>query len=509
MNLPSEHYQALPIGTVLAEYELQQVLGCGGFGIAYLAYDALLDQHVVIKEYLPAQHATRISGKTVIPVHSKAEATFKWGLSRFLDEAKALAAFRQHPHIVSVLRYFEANNTAYMVMEFLGEVSLQDYLHQKCTLTPVELDVLIFPLLDALAYVHAAGVIHRDVKPSNILLHHRQPILIDFGAARQALSGKTQNLTEVISQGYSPPEQYCSTGVTQGAWTDIYALAGVLYRCVTGVEPIEATARLVHDALPRLAADEGLRAQYAPALLAAIDWGLQLKVEDRPQTIAVWRDSLLAEPLVNVVPPSQPAPTAVPSQPIEMSHHATMSRQLSMWVAASCVVLSGIGFVSYHYWQRPSVTPLPMVAASSPVITTQPMKPITPMQPVPDHTIIIPAAPDVAAITPKTEPVLPPASVVKPHETISDVVPAEAVSPSAKKAVKPSVVTKPDEKKTAHNVVKSKPTARKKRSIHRDTRPKVVPVIVPRPYPLHPIRRPARPMSRCDSRDELCRQLRG
>ena len=296
MTPPStaEHYQALPIGTVLGEYELQQVLGIGGFGIVYLAYDGLLDQHVVIKEYLPTQYATRLSGNTVVPLHSKAQATFEWGLQRFLAEAKALAAFRQHPHIVSVLRYFEANHTAYMVMEFAGETSLQDYLNQHRTLTPKELDILLVPLLDALDYVHAAGLIHRDLKPSNILIHHRQPVLIDFGAARQALGDKTQNLTEVISQGYSPAEQYYSHS-HQGAWTDIYAMAGVLYRCVTGNEPLEATARLVQDQLPKLSENSELRKVYRVSLLSAIDWGLQLKAEERPQTISAWRAKLLAD----------------------------------------------------------------------------------------------------------------------------------------------------------------------------------------------------------------------
>lgn len=504
MTPPStaEHYQALPIGTVLSEYEFQQVLGIGGFGIVYLAYDGLLDQHVVIKEYLPTQYATRLSGNTVVPLHSKAQATFEWGLQRFLAEAKALAAFRQHPHIVSVLRYFEANHTAYMVMEFAGETSLQDYLNQRGTLTPKELDILLLPLLDALDTVHAAGLIHRDLKPSNILIHHRQLVLIDFGAARQALGDKTQNLTEVVSQGYSPAEQYYSHS-HQGAWSDIYAMAGVLYRCVTGNEPLEATARLVQDQLPKLSENGELRKVYSSSLLSAIDWGLQLKAEDRPQTISAWCARLLAEPIqalelpAAVVSESVAALNTVP----EAQSQTPVRRFAPKWsmiVAAGLLTLLGVGVATYAYW-RPTPTPvaLPMVAAT----TVVPAKvehnvPTEPQRVMPEQSPIVPRLPLAPPVMPLIAPPALDADVTeeeKPSspETIKQADKADPAKPRQK-------ATTPIEQKPA---VDSRKKSSKKRKKSREY------VVVPAPRPVYRPR-PRQP-AKCDSRDELCRQLRG
>ena len=503
MTPPStaEHYQALPIGTVLGEYELQQVLGIGGFGIVYLAYDGLLDQHVVIKEYLPTQYATRLSGNTVVPLHSKAQATFEWGLQRFLAEAKALAAFRQHPHIVSVLRYFEANHTAYMVMEFAGETSLQDYLNQHHTLTPKELDILLVPLLDALDTVHAAGLIHRDLKPSNILIHHRQPVLIDFGAARQALGDKTQNLTEVVSQGYSPAEQYYSRS-HQGAWSDIYAMAGVLYRCVTGNEPLEATARLVQDQLPKLSENSELRKVYRVSLLSAIDWGLQLKAEERPQTISAWRAKLLAESIQAVELPAVVVSesAAVLSTDPEAQPQTLVRRFAPKWsmvVAASLLTLSGVGFATYSYW-RPVPVALPVVAATTlvPAKVEQHDVPAEPQRVMPEQSPVVPRLPLAPPVMPL---IVPPTLDADATEDEKPPAPATIKQADKAEAAKPrqKVTTKIEEKPAVNS--RKKTSKKRKKSREYVVVPTQRPVYRPRP------RQPAT----CDSRDELCRQLRG
>lgn len=296
-----QHRQALPAGTRLHEYELLEVLGSGGFGIVYLAHDHELNQRVVIKEYLPSSCAVRASGNTVVAARPKDEDIFQWGLERFLAEARALAEFRQHPNIVSVLRYFKANNTGYMVMEYAGAISLQDYLDQRGTLSEAQLQAMLFPLLDALEKVHEKGIIHRDLKPANILINAEgQPVLIDFGSARQAFGHKSMNMTAIISPGYSPFEQYTETG-KQGPWTDIYALAAVMYRCITGMIPPDSLDRL--EANTPLNTQSKAQGHYSPNLLAGIEWGLQVRIAERPTSIDVWRQRLMQ--------PLQPEPVMV------------------------------------------------------------------------------------------------------------------------------------------------------------------------------------------------------
>ena len=506
----TEHIHALPTGTLLAEYELQQVLGSGGFGIVYLAYDHLLDQHVVIKEYLPAQHATRMTGNTVTPLHSKAKMTFEWGLQRFLDEAKALAVFRQHPHIVSVLRYFEANQTAYMVMEFAGETSLQDYLTQQQTLTAQELQILLIPLLDALETIHAAGLIHRDLKPSNILIHKRQPLLIDFGSARHALGDKTQNLTEVISQGYSPLEQYDSHS-HQGAWTDIYALAGVLYRCVTGREPAEATARLMEDRLLVLADDAALVETYGQPLLAAIDWGLQIKPENRPASVAAWRTRLLAEPSTVVTQP-EPALHTPSVNPAVSGGNTWVKRHVAAVLAGGLLGLSGLGMAAHHYW---SVTPTTPVAVTQPVLMAMPVSPSKSLE-----TVSSVVNPQPIAELPSSAPTSqPPAAAIVPEKQTDD--PATDSSSNKptdtqpnKSQVQSDMVLKPKQaQKSSETTVKdsktkkvtTKPTVKVKTVKKRKRTSRSIPEPrVNKFYPRSPAYR-VRPRShqRCDPRDQM------
>lgn len=376
-----QHRQALPIGTYLHEYEVLDVLGSGGFGVVYLAQDHALAQRVVIKEYLPAACAVRLSGNTVVATSPREEATFRWGLERFLAEARALAEFRQHPNIVSVLRHFNANNTGYMVMEYAGALSLQDYLDQRQTLSEAQLEAMILPLLDALEKVHAKGIIHRDLKPANILINAEgQPVLIDFGAARQALEHKSQSMTAIITPGYSPFEQYTATG-KQGAWTDIYALAAVMYRCVTGSIPPDALGRMI-PAAPALLTAQQAQGTYSPALLAAIDWGLQVQVEARPASIALWRERLCA---VEEAVAAQPAALPLPLKPASVSarqalfqHFRQPVGQGRQWGIAllSAMLLLGVGMLWYAQ-VMPTAATLPVQASVTPASPAEPIPPVT------------------------------------------------------------------------------------------------------------------------------------
>jgi len=296
-----QYRNALPRGFLLNEYEIDSVLGKpGGFGITYLATDTQLRQSVAIKEYLPSDFAIREGVNTVSIKSSSDQESFQWGLKCFIDEAQVLAKFN-HQNIVKVLRFFEANGTAYMVMEYQEGKSLTDYLKGGRTLTEKELLTIVLPLLDGLIEVHKAGFLHRDIKPSNIYIHSNNiPILLDFGSARYVVGQKTRSVTSIVTPGYAPLEQYDSEVKNQGPWTDIYALGAVMYYAISGEAPPAATRRIMKD--PMIPAVKVGKGNYNNRLLKAIDWALELSEEDRPQTIAFWRGKMLA-----------PAPTVTSS----------------------------------------------------------------------------------------------------------------------------------------------------------------------------------------------------
>ena len=281
---------ALPRGHRLQEYELVRVLGMGGFGMTYLGFDHHLNKAVAIKEYLPSDIATRTTDGSVAPQASEFRGDFQWGLERFLDEARTLARF-DHRHIVKVYRFFEAHGTAYIVMEYAEGETLSAYLERKGTLTEAELKEILYPLLDGLAVVHGADFLHRDIKPGNIVLRAEDgsPVLLDFGAARQAIGAKSRSVTSIVTPGYAPIEQYSSRG-HQGAWSDIYALGGVCYRALTGQVPEDATDRVRHD--PLVPVSQRCAGQANAGFLAAIDAALLVDESDRPSSVGAWREAL-------------------------------------------------------------------------------------------------------------------------------------------------------------------------------------------------------------------------
>ena len=290
MGEEQQHRLALPKGTRIRDFEFHRVLGHGGFGITYLGWNVTLDIPVAIKEYFPADLATRERNLSVVPQTDQAAPDFQWGLERFLDEARILARF-QHPGIVRIHHFFEAHRTAYIVMDYVEGESLSAYLTRKGTLSEVELQGILDPLLGALEVVHRADFLHRDIKPGNIVLRAKDgsPVLLDFGAARQAMGAKSRSVTSIVTPGYAPIEQY-STRAAQGAWTDIYALGGVCYRALTGENPFDATDRMRNDPLVPVA--QRCAGKASPKFLAAIDAALTVDAPDRPQSIAAWRESL-------------------------------------------------------------------------------------------------------------------------------------------------------------------------------------------------------------------------
>src|SRR5262245_35771371 len=280
--------QALAAGHRLQEYRIDRLLGFRGFGLTYLATDSNLNLKVALKEYLPGDIAERGLDQTIGPRSPDTAETFGWGKQRFLDESRTLASFR-HPNIVRVMRFFEANGSAYMVMEFVEGAALGDWIKSRRPVAEAQIAAMVAPLLDGLEVVHKAGFLHRDIKPGNIYMRDDgTPVLLDFGSARQ----RSSELTAVVTPGYAPFEQYHTQG-NQGPWSDLYALGGVLYWMVTGNPPVEAAARVREDKMPAaLAAGDPVR--FRADFLKAIDWALHPFEDQRPQSVAEWRNKLLA-----------------------------------------------------------------------------------------------------------------------------------------------------------------------------------------------------------------------
>ena len=309
---------ALKPGARIGRHEVLAVLGQGGFGITYRARDSQLNREVAIKEYLPTSLAYRADGTTVMPRSTKVAEDFTWGRDRFVAEGQTLASLHHAPGIVRVFDFLEINGTAYIVMEMLRGDTLEARVKSGGPLDGAAVERILWTLLDGLEQVHAAGFLHRDIKPANILLDDRgNPTLIDFGASRAAMAGRTTAMTAIFTPGYAAAEQM--TSAKQGPWTDIYGLSATLYHAITGKAPPNAFDRMLDDEYEPLA--KLAPAGIAPGLIAGIDAGLAVRASDRPQSIAGWRLVLsMASPgaadATQVVPRTiDPAATVVSRSP--------------------------------------------------------------------------------------------------------------------------------------------------------------------------------------------------
>ena len=243
---------ALAPGQSIGRYTITAVLGQGGFGITYRARDSQLNRDVAIKEYLPSSLAVRQDGVTVLPRSTEVAADFTWGRDRFVAEGRTLASLTEAPGIVRVFDFLESNGTAYIVMELVPGETLEQRLRKQRTLSPQEIDSILQPLLDGLEQVHEAGFLHRDIKPANILLRpNGRPVLIDFGASRAAMTGRSTAMTAIFTPGFAAAEQM--TSAKQGPWTDIYGLAATMYAAISGNVPPPAFDRMLEDTFRPLA----------------------------------------------------------------------------------------------------------------------------------------------------------------------------------------------------------------------------------------------------------------
>lgn len=415
--LPAGRAEFLALGTGLAirQYIIEEAIGAGGFGITYRArHERLKSKVFALKEYFPREYANR-SGTRVLSAPG-GEGIFHWGLDRFLKEAEALAKC-SHPGIVDVVDYFEENGTAYAVLGYvegqqlgqwldgLGHPPLQD-----------EIDKILGPILDALQAVHAAKLLHLDIAPDNILIRRDgTPCLIDFGACREDIRGRSGKVSAIVKHGYSPPEQYHGLAELQGPWTDIYALGATLYRAVSGAPPMDSARRgALGDRLQPMS--EMARAEYRTRFLDAIDQAMALKPEARPQSVGEWRSLLLdADDMVApaAVPDArQPAsPNPAPASKIAdkgaaapVSGPSAPSRKPLLLTAFALALLGGM--TAFAVWRAPEPAPPtanPKVLPTPPVSAPSPAKP-PPATPVPATTTIAPPPPPPIAVPSQTNP---------------------------------------------------------------------------------------------------------
>ena len=347
-------------GHALQEFIVEQVLGLGGSSIVYLARDSKLDRRVAVKEYLPGTIAMRAPDGSVVPRLPRFAESYEKGLQSFINEARLLGSF-DHPSLVKVYRFWADNGTAYMAMPYYDGVTLKKWL-KDLGAPPSEkwLRAIAQSLTQALAVLHEQGCVHRDVAPDNILMLYDRasgnyleqaprPVLLDFGAARRVVADATQNLTSLLKSGYSPVEQYDNESkLLQGPWSDVYALSAVLYTAAIGKPPNAAIARLVRDDM--VSARVAGKGRYSQAFLAAIDAGLAVRPEQRPQSMAAWQQWFSRpEPpppdrTVPVVAVTAPGPLVdLPLEPLTAPPSSTRWWYVAAAVAVGALALALFG----------------------------------------------------------------------------------------------------------------------------------------------------------------------
>ncbi|WFL65938.1 MULTISPECIES: serine/threonine protein kinase [Pantoea] len=374
---------ALPAGYRFNEFEIKEVIGGGGFGIVYRAWDHQLERTIAIKEYMPVSLAVRAADMSLELRGERFHKLFTAGRNSFIQEARLLARFN-HPGLLHVLRFWEENGTAYMGTLYYSGMTLKEW---QIT-SPDSIDEnwirrLLPPLFGAIDTIHAAGYLHRDISLDNIQIQENQlPVLLDFGSARKEIGNLSDETEIMLKPGFAPIEQYSEEGeIEQGPWTDIYALGAVLHNLITGHAPPVSVVRCIEDNYQPLV--ERKPEGYSLPLLHAIDCALAMKPADRPQSIDAFASlidlpvsdvealsttiPLVAEPVVPVEPS-----VATPEPQVLAVNHAAASvepltprnvRRLSpgLVVAAAIAVLAVVVVV----WKANHHSEAPPVAAST------------------------------------------------------------------------------------------------------------------------------------------------
>jgi TonB family protein len=418
--------RTLPSGHILSDYRIERVLGQGGFGITYLGTDTHLGRQVAIKEYYPREWATRSNTFSICATSGEDnQRDFDWGLNRFLKEAQLLARF-EHPNIIAVRRFFQANGTAYLVMDYCDGRPLDEIIKSSGALSQEQLERIWYPLLDGLEQVHRIGFLHRDIKPANLYIRaDGSPVLLDFGSAILENAQHARGVTVMVADGYAPMEQYDGDGI-QGPFTDIYGLAATLYRAVTGEKPQASPGRSINDRIEPAA--KKAKGRFAENLLAAIDSGMALRPEDRPQNVAQWRAILRTKS--ELVPSSERNdPLTTPSETLAQAVGAqntdyvwkssrnsnSLNRGYIWWVILGCVVL--LVLWKFNLKEAPTALKASTPAANEPTegrlpSKTNPTGKVIPPTPVPvdKKTPIQPSLP----VQVESPPIRPPLAISPP-----------------------------------------------------------------------------------------------
>lgn len=379
----------LPVGSRLAEFEITGLIGQGGFGVVYEARDTALERVVAIKEYLPLSLSMRLSDGTVRPQSQRHRETFELGMDSFINEARLLAQF-DHPSLLKVYRFWQERGTAYMVMPYYRGTTLRQAFAAMPGRASEELLLSIVDgLTQAIAVMHRANCYHRDIAPDNILLLEGsgRPVLLDFGAARRVITNKTQAITAILKPGYAPIEQYAETpDMPQGAWTDVYALAAVLHVAVVGRTPPPSVARLLTDSYAPLATYAQVQQRFSARLLAAIDAGLTVRPEARPQSVAAFRELLgLGEgATVTFLAPPATVQDAAETASKAVPRGKSVSRAV-MAILALLAFATGLG-----WWMSRSEGPL-VTAVAENKAATETRLPATPSPASGEQSLQVPA----------------------------------------------------------------------------------------------------------------------
>ena len=297
--MQDQNQHSLKSGTLLNQYKIIRILGAGGFGITYLAEDMQLGMEVVIKEYFPNEFAIRNNDSTIIAKTSSGS-DFSKGKQRFKEEAQILAKF-DHPSIVKILGYFEANDTSYFVMKYEEGIDLSQYLKQNGTpLSQEEILSIMMPILEGLKEVHKYNYLHRDIKPGNILLRkNKSPVLIDFGSSKLAMGEASKSITSMLTEGYAPMEQYSTDVKKQGPFSDLYAVGAVIYKMITGDVPPSSQTRSYalltgeEDTYKSLSSMD-LKG-YDNSFLEAVDRTLSINAKERPQNVQEFQADIIGK----------------------------------------------------------------------------------------------------------------------------------------------------------------------------------------------------------------------
>lgn len=366
---------ALPDGYRFNEFEIKEVIGGGGFGIVYRAWDHQLERTIAIKEYMPVSLAVRAADLTLELRGERFQKLFNAGLNSFIQEARLLARFN-HPGLLHVLRFWEQNGTAYMGTLYYSGMTLKEWqLTSPASIPEAWIRRLLPPLLGAISTIHQAGYLHRDISLDNIQIQENQlPVLLDFGSARKEIGNLSDETEIMLKPGFAPIEQYSEEGeVEQGPWTDIYALGAVLHSLITGNPPPVSVVRCIEDNYQPLT--ERQPEGYSLPLLHAIDCALAMKPGDRPQTIdafAALTDLPVSdvEAVVNsfpvpgeppVLPAEEPAevtaPVVMAMNPASASAEPVTVRRLSPGLLAlAAVALLAVG-ITVWLANRPAAAP--------------------------------------------------------------------------------------------------------------------------------------------------------